>query len=498
MSRGPLPSAPRAMTINLSNQASRIATPVASLPPKPPTPLHSAPAPPRTTPPPVPASPAMPPPPVWKPIPNGNTSTVPTWMQKEESADEKRAVWTERIDLLAQSISERTAYHTSERDVQNTRRVVQGFRFEGAGEAEDARSALASHLQSGESRRVDRGREISALTTKLLETHFWPILPPYDVQDFETKCSEMKDTIGSLRDNVTQLQDLVKKVLWQHLQRQGVSLPGLDPTPSMAVDAGGDSRPAKRQRTSESAEQGLGPSVISGEDMTALPELEKAICDIQERVDKMEASMGDIHNDITQHAQHTIDDIDSKLEAIIDDIEGNASSLTTPEQIAASESARRLREAEVSAKSVEDDMNELVTEVTGLITGSTEAENDRARLHRENEELKQRLAQLEQTEQANKDILTQIRQENDALTKAMALQLNNRPAPPMLPSNEVIMMALEQPIRRTLRSEMVPALDELTGTILEVLQVHGEDVRGPLIQPDSYKQTDCRCHHCVD
>ncbi|KAA1471159.1 hypothetical protein DENSPDRAFT_837090 [Dentipellis sp. KUC8613] len=416
-------------------------------------------------PPPSTRPPLVPPPPAWPPVFDASTSQSADPIAEEMTAEEKRQKWTERVSLLSQVIKERGNYSQLETNAHTLRRLVASQRFESFSNEDKADTRV--QLQHAEARSREKKQTVDALITRLAEAGFWPIVAPYDTQAFETKYNDMKETMLGLRDGVAELQNSIMAVTMQYIQRQQPQLAaGLSTQP----EAGTSDRPRKRPRLFETVDMSV--DIQPSEPVDA--NLQQVITQMQDRLSIIDASLADIHNDLTQHVQNVMDEFDSKLDGKVDELIERPISAE-----AGGESLQRLEKAEEEVKTVGSEMDEISQELVSLITDFGSGSRERDRLEAENRALQDKVAKLEQDGRSNREALQQISKENAALSKALAIRLAG-PTHQDPPAAEALFQRIEQPVRLRIREEVAPLLKELQENINQTLSKCMQEVQGPL------------------
>lgn len=334
--------------------------------PPPPVPSHPPP-PPQGTPPTKP----LPPVPVPPSFLSLDISQKPPEKSRELSRDDLRKVWHERVEcvlsllqlftrelmrplsLLFASVKAREQLSYAEADLK-LNKLGESSRM---GNLSNDRARAQTELRC-----ETKKNEISDSIQKLTASDFWPALKPPDLQSVEAKFFGMKQQISELHNSVGELSTSFSALL-------------------RLKDPGTAGEPPLKKRRLE-GDDAAGPS----EATFSL----SALDGIQARLSGVDSQLLDLQNDILQRNTIVGDEIESRIDARLeeveifpdeDDINPSPNIVTTAVQ---AETVKALN----SINSTGQQLGELAQEVANLMMQSKGTDDEAMRLRQENDQLK--------------------------------------------------------------------------------------------------------------
>lgn len=337
------------------------------MPPPPPVPSHPPPPPPQGTP------PTKPPPPV--PVPPSflslDISQKPPEKSRALSGDDLRKVWHERVEcvlsllqlftrelmrhlsLLFASVKAREQLSYAEADLK-LNKLGESSRM---GNLSNDRARAQTELRC-----ETKKNEISDSIQKLTASDFWPALKPPDLQSVEAKFFGMKQQISELHNSVGELSTSFSALL-------RLKDPGTAGEP-----------PLKKRR-------------LEGDDATDPSEVTfslSALDGIQARLSGVDSQLLDLQNDILQRNAIVGDEIESRIDARLEEVEifpDEDDINPSPAIVTAAVQAETVK-ALNSINSTGQQLEELALEVANLMMQSKGTDDEAMRLRQENDQLK--------------------------------------------------------------------------------------------------------------
>ncbi|KII88492.1 hypothetical protein PLICRDRAFT_161638 [Plicaturopsis crispa FD-325 SS-3] len=141
----------------------------------------------------------------------------------------------------------------------------------------------------------------------------------------------------------------------------------------------------------------------------------------------------------------------------------------------------KLKAVENNINVTGDQITELAEEVANLIGSTRSREDEYARMKQENEEMRQRHAELEKALQEFQEAHEKQRAEMNTISAALAAHLARPPSPPTSPiSPEYILQAIEQPLTDSVHAHVQPLIDNLREQIGELLKARNAETYATL------------------
>lgn len=368
---------------------------------------------------------------------------MPLEKSRSLSADELRKLWHERVDLLFASVKAREQLSIAEKDL-NLRKLGESVRMASASSAR-----LTSQTRSLELQCEMKKKEIFDTIQKLTASDFWPALKPNDLQSVEVKFLGMKQQISELRDSVNDLSTSFSTLL--KLKDPGVT-------------SRDSSEPALKKRKLEAEDAGSSEATLS---LSALD-------GIEERMDGVDHQLTDLQNDIHQRNSTMEDEIESHIDAWLEEADiFPAEDDTNPSPAAVTavvqaETAKVLETISVTGQQ----LGEVVQEVANLMIQSKGTDDESTRLRQENEQLKAVIVKLESSAEADAKLIQQNTEQVGALTAALRAYISQAPPPPpklVIPTNEYLMEELEDDIFSSVNKHIRPLLVEIKDEVSKMI-----------------------------
>lgn len=403
------------------------------MPPPPPLPSH----PPQGIPPTGP----LPPVPMLPSILSLDTSQKPPEKSRALSRDDLRKVWHERVDNLFASVKAREQLSYAEADLK-LNKLGESSRI---GNMSNARPRAQTELRC-----EAKKNEISDSIQKLTALDFWPVLKPPDLQSVEAKFFDMKQQISELKDSVGELSTSFSTFL--RLKDPGTASRSAEP-------------PLKKQKL-----EGEDAAAGSSEATFSLGVLD----DIQARLNGVDSQLLDLQNDILQRNTIVGDEIESRIDARLeevelfpdeDDMNPSSAAITTVVQ---AETAKALDIINITGQQ----LGEVAQEVANLMMQSKGTEDEATRLRQENEQLKTEIVKLKSLAEADAKVVQQNNEQVEALAAALQAYISQAPPPPpqpVIPTHEYLMEELDEHILSSSMKAIEPLLREMKEEVSRML-----------------------------
>ncbi|KAG2037281.1 hypothetical protein BDR03DRAFT_957864 [Suillus americanus] len=353
------------------------------------------------------------------------------------SGDELRKVWYERVDLLFASVKAREQLSYAEADLKLNKL------------GESSRMSNTSNVRARtqtEMRYEAKKNEISDCIQKLTASDYWPALKPPHLQSVEAKFVGMKQQISELKDSVSELSTSFSALLRLKDSRSG-------------------GPPLKRRRlegedaTAGSSEATFSLSVLDG---------------IQARLSGVNSQLLDLQNDILQRNTIMEDEIESRINARLEEVEvfpdeddmNPASAVVTA--VVQAETSKALDIINMT----DQQLGEVVQEVANLMIQSKGTDDEATRLRQENEQLKTEIVKLKSSAEADAEVVQQNNEQVEALAAALQAYISQAPPPPpqpVIPTHEYLMEELEEHILSSCMKTIEPLLREMKDEVSKML-----------------------------
>lgn len=400
--------------------------------PPPPVPSHPPP-PPQGTPPTKP----LPPVPVPPSFLSLDISQKPPEKSRELSRDDLRKVWHERVDLLFASVKAREQLSYAEADLK-LNKLGESSRM---GNLSNDRARAQTELRC-----ETKKNEISDSIQKLTASDFWPALKPPDLQSVEAKFFGMKQQISELHNSVGELSTSFSVLL-------------------RLKDPGTAGEPPLKKRRLE-GDDAAGPS----EATFSL----SALDGIQARLSGVDSQLLDLQNDILQRNMIVGDEIESRIDARLEEVEifpDEDDINPSPDIVTAAVQAETVK-ALNSINSTGQQLGELAQEVANLMMQSKGTDDEAMRLRQENDQLKTEIIKLKSLAEADAKVVQQNNEQIKALATALQAYISHAPPPPpqpVIPTHEYLMEELEDHIHSSCIMTIEPLLREMKDEVSKML-----------------------------
>ncbi|KAH7889684.1 hypothetical protein F5I97DRAFT_1846273 [Phlebopus sp. FC_14] len=436
--------------------------------------------PPRFHPPPEPskASPAQPPP----PLPSIRAPpSEPTFIAhakehplslpkfpKTLSMEEQRKIWHERVDLMFASVATRQDYSKISNDL-DIIRLVSSSRVSTLPPPDIARiNAQKEHL---EQQMEEKRKEINAVIQKLMGTAWWPALKMPELLEMEKAYGEVKKHVAEVRTSVEELYSTYSAL---HKLRAAASTTSL---PAPGLHAPHDSeRPLKRRRVSEDPDVGkrnVTPDAQAKEHEHAQLEI------FRDKLTALDHHLINLENDISQRDQIISDEIELRIDGRFEDEDLFSPQTTESVEVSPADIEAVVdRKNETLVRTVDAtgvEIGELAKEVGELITQINELENRCHILEKENQELRNVVAEcltaLDSQENAKTD--KEIQALNAAL-QALILQpsCESSSITPAVPTSSLdyILDSINSQVDNVFREKFSPSLIQIREELSDKVQ----------------------------
>lgn len=358
------------------------------------------------------------------------------------SGDDLRKVWHERVDLLFASVKAREQLSYAEADLK-LNKLSESARM---GNISNARARAQT-----ESRCEAKKNEISDSIQKLSTSDFWPALKPPDLQSVEAKFFDMKQQISELKNSVGELSTSFSALL-------RLKDPGTAGEP-----------PLKKRR-------------LEGEGTTGSNEVTfslNALDDIQARLSGVDSQLLDLQNDILQRNAIVGDEIDSRIDARLEEVEifpDEDDMNPSPAVVTAVVQAETTKALDI-INTTGQQLGEVAQEVANLMMQSKDTDDEAVRLRQENDQLKTEIIKLKSSAEADAKVVQQNNEQVEALAAALRAYISQAPPPPpqpVIPTHEYLMEELEDHIHSSCIKAIEPLLREMKDEVSKMLNDENE------------------------
>lgn len=279
-----------------------------------------------------------------------------------------------RLRLFSDSTKHRTEHVKLESELRFKRQLKESSGF--ANLSEDDQLLLTTEISDLERQCESKKQELNTTIAKLMETNYWPVLQPPDINGAEKKYQDLKNVVAELKDAVTKVNgDL--EFISANLNLGRTS--GAQSEQAMDVDR----RPTKRRRVDDNEEIGVFSS--NGQGYTT-EEFEN----IRDSVVNLERRLSDLHNDLTQRDGDMMDEITEAIDAKWED--------AGPPQVSQGDSkvgdSGKLQQVEDSLTSTGADVGALAEEVGKLMVREPELAAEMQQLKEENARIRSNCASV--------------------------------------------------------------------------------------------------------
>lgn len=278
----------------------------------------------------------------------------------------------------------RIEYLRLEKEMQSYQRVVQSWRFVDVSEEEKSR--LKTQLTALETQFDLKKKDLNAVTQRLIESEFWPVLP--------------KDVGVGVRGSVEELQGQVKGIYEAIEKLQSMRLsssgsgsadPPMSSTPTEEAD-----RPGKRRRlTNGDTEMNTTPT--PAKEQVQHPALAEDLDQLKDRVLGLEDKLSDMQNELVQY-DHTMllslqEEMDAKFEQYDSAPRSSLPVSAPPAPIvpATPQDTTKITELDMKLSNAGDEITFIANEVAQLIKRNSSRDDEMNVLSDENKQLKTRI-----------------------------------------------------------------------------------------------------------
>ncbi|KAI0320090.1 hypothetical protein OF83DRAFT_663274 [Amylostereum chailletii] len=321
-------------------------------------------------------------------------------------------------------------------------------------------------LVAAEAKVTEKSRDISKLLRSLADSGFWPIVPPYNLEDFDAKFKDMKGSLGELHHATQLLQASLYNVTVQSLRRRGIPVPEEAQLSGGSDGAAGGSRPSKRRRVVDEED---GQDEEDG--------MQEAVENLTDRMEKLTQIVDELQNDFLQHNDNIIQEYSGVLEDAIDEIRHSIDPTEISLSAATSTALAKLNEEYDLAHS---DLDVITTEVVDVYGRIQALEQENVRLQQENAQWKALAETMAAKHEAQEGLLEKIKAETRALNAAITARLAEQPPPPPQPSLEVILESIREPVVRVARQDAERLINHNRASIENLMSRYQSQMQGPV------------------
>ncbi|KAH9934703.1 uncharacterized protein B0H18DRAFT_977801 [Fomitopsis serialis] len=426
------------------------------------TPSHSSSMPP----PPVPSMPPPPTPPLSST--SSDHAIVARPPPRELSYTEKRDLWVERIKLLTDATIARAEYLKLTQEVEKYQRLVRSARYNSISEEDQAR--LDAQLSEVNGRLDAKKSELNSVLPRLIDADFWgaTVDSPPSMDEFRT---EVHTIISELNKNMQRLHEQYEEL------RTKATVASETP---MEIDAAGwhvhEGPPAKRRRLSI----GEANIAVSEDDRKPNGDVLGGGAVLHDRVLNIEARVTDIENEIVERDQTLHEEVEELVRLQVEEHRKQAKAETRSKSPASAPKPpphnAGLQRVEAELATTGSQVEEVAIEVASLITQMDARNQEHARLAKENQLLRDRIAVLEQLRTADAAAIEATKAEIKALSAAVQSYITQAPAQTQpvplqqIPTLDEILSRIHPSLIQSLHEDIEPRLLDTHGTIRTMLQ----------------------------
>ncbi|KAK2466908.1 hypothetical protein APHAL10511_001166 [Amanita phalloides] len=346
----------------------------------------------------------------------------------ELSFDERRKAWAERIQLLSDSLQQRTSLAKLGQDINLLKSLLSVNTV-----LDPGKRNLETRLLTLESQREDAKKNYDAVLNRITAIETWPVAPPIE--------HESRDILNKMMKYCEDLQHSAEEVN-RILSRSVV--------PSSDARARDSSRPLKRRR-------------MDGDREEALDNTSEMDEELRDRVLAMHGTITNIQNDQTAIRNDLVTEYKDYVETKFEE--------ATMEITKSVEDRMKALESGINATG--DDVGELAGDIEQLMLDNDAFKTEIADTNQKIKETQTRITQLEEKVQQMSEGRSQSVKAIEALRAAHAAHVS-RPAPPLiaptLPQIGYVVESVQDPLMEAARAAIKPMLTSMRENIQALLQ----------------------------
>jgi len=367
-------------------------------------------------------------------------------------AEELRAIWGDRIKLLADSVQTRNEYTKVEEDIAGCRRLMETLRMPSL--PNEDKEALSTELTKLESRREETKKSMEEKISRLTKLNSWPIGPRTETEGEVEKYPEMIKYVEELKNTATEMNRVLNDI------RERKSTVQSDAT-SMDVDLPvGSEPPFKRRRVSDA---GQPSSSVATDEIDAL----------RDKLLSLEDRFSSFENDLTEHSQELMQEMKAYIEGNVEEI------ASAVKNTLAGGPSDLCDKADQEVKRMGGEVAELAEEMGALLLRANAQETETATLQHELEESRKEFSSLEKQFQDYVTEREKDRRTIEALQAALAAHVAHPPSPPRsprIPAQNYVLDLIEEPLLDVVHTNVKPLIDDLRAEVEGMLRNQNTEI----------------------
>lgn len=363
----------------------------------------------------------------------------------EPTFEEKRKAWAERVQLLSNSLQQRSNLAKIDQEINLIRRL--SLHVQTSNESDRSKESSEAKLAALTSRREAAKADYDSILNRIIAIDNWPVLPSIDTED--------REFLNKMVKYCEDLQRSAEEI--NHVLSRSISI-----LPSNDVPMGDGTRPLKRRRVEDGKQDGE----QAAENVTEIHE------ELRDRVLALHGTMTTLQNDQTAIRNDLMMEYKAYADTQFDE--------------ATVDMTKRVQLVEDKAKGIEDSINSTGDDV-GELAGDIEQlilDNDafKAEIAETNNRIKDTQAKVAELEQR----IERVTQERSHFVKAVeALKVahdaylarpKSPPVSPSLPHTDLIIQSVQDPLIEAVRSAIKPMLISTRENIQALLQERNAEI----------------------
>ncbi|KAI0031716.1 hypothetical protein K488DRAFT_86564 [Vararia minispora EC-137] len=404
----------------------------------------------------TPSSSRMPPPPT---LPDGALTLVrqssPT--HREPTHAEKRSAWDQRVSLLTQLSDKQQAYENLRVTFEGQMKLINSSYFTSL--SHERQLMFHSRLGTLEQQKNESKAALEEVERKLIQAGFWPVMPGHSLDTFTAQWAPIRAKTEELLERVNKYSADLRRVM---------------PSEKVLGKQREGEPPAKRARLegdgAEDVDMEEGEVVIEdGNDL----DYAKFFGDMQGWVQVLERDIDELRNHLEQQTNEALQEtqgmIDDHIHAIL-----TGEVPLPPECLeVGSETGEEVKRLERSFEELKDEIALLKAEDDERLR---EKDEEIAMLKEENAALRELLDEAKIMYEGQRAEFEAVKRAIDTQSVAIARHIANPSTPSALPSPEVILHHLQDPITALVQQSLTPLFQQYQRDVASHLRQHQDDM----------------------
>jgi len=409
--------------------------------------------------------------------------------------EKRRELWNERIILLSEAVSARTAQQHALTDLATLQKLAEGARSKFI--STDAQKSMTQAIEMAKTRVEEEKKRQATVVEKMFSSDFWPIRVKREggqgdensLLELDNKIEEMKVQIMALAEDALKNDRVLREVVdW--IGSRVIPTTIVDVVDPMEAERGLKRRrldnganvnqPSAYKTASVSSSATLVPTTApeqlptpvtangfkTGADDAEVSTVMQRIVTISNRLKILEQSVATADEESVGRIQEYVDVEIEEFKKKFANKKGD-------------HYTKRMAELKEEVESCGKDIKELAEELVNVIEDSVARNGEVSKLREEVQERSTTILQLESDLAKERAELSEIRiackqttEEIKALTAAFKLQVakTKEITPPMMPSLEDLAALLEPQVKDSIREDVMGMMSKLRTEIVQLVQ----------------------------